>query len=81
MDHHTCHKRALTPEVGETMKKENPIQWFEKKFCKNCQDKPCQVSGGGVFKESWERKLFCILSLNVMLEFDRIEVKRMIKHE
>jgi len=60
---------------------DNPIEWYEQKYCKKCKNKPCQKKGGGVYGTDWSAKLFCVLTLTAMLEYDRAAVKNLHKSQ
>lgn len=58
---------------------DNPIEWYQEKYCLNCKNKPCQKMGSGTYRTDWNAKLFCIMSSNIMLNLDRQELKKMKK--
>lgn len=57
---------------------ENPLEWYNDKFCLKCKTKPCERRSQGMYSGiDWNAKLACILSSNIMLEIDRPQVRKL----
>jgi len=75
------HMETSHPHMGLNSRKvrkmvDNPIEWYEQKYCKKCKTRPCE-GRGGVYSTNWNAKLFCILSAVLLLELDRQKLKEL----
>lgn len=49
----------------------NGVEFYENRFCSKCKTKTCQPAGGMVYATDPSAKVFCALSMLVMLQLDR----------
>lgn len=55
------------------------IEWFMENICSTCKDRLCEKRASGLYTDSWDRKVVCLLAYIAMLQTKKRVSKRSVK--